>query len=160
MHRAINLKDDIDRLYILRKEGERGLASMEDFVNTSTKRLENYIKKSKEKTNHDVTLRDRLKCPYQLLKLNWLFSNSCIFFIYSKIKFFISKCPCCEVISLNDCIIRFVSFQSNLSRHMTSTLFCFHFLNRNLMTKGDSLIPSETNVRELTSINRLPLKDL
>ena len=34
-HKALHLKDDIDRIYVSRKEGERGLASIEDSVDAS-----------------------------------------------------------------------------------------------------------------------------
>ena len=48
MHKALHPWDDIDRLYVSRKEGRR-LASIEDSVDTSKRRLEDDIKKSKEK---------------------------------------------------------------------------------------------------------------
>ena len=38
-------RDDVDRLCVSRKEGGRGLASIEDSVDTSINRLENYIQK-------------------------------------------------------------------------------------------------------------------
>ena len=38
-------KDDVDRLYVSRKEGERELASIEDTVDTSIQQLEDYIQK-------------------------------------------------------------------------------------------------------------------
>ena len=45
MHKALYPRDDVDRLYVSRKEGGRGLASIEDSVNTSIQRLEDYIQK-------------------------------------------------------------------------------------------------------------------
>ena len=45
MHKALHPRDDVDRLYVSRKEGERGLASIEDSVDTSIHRLENHIQK-------------------------------------------------------------------------------------------------------------------
>ena len=45
MHKALHPRDDVDRLYISRKEGERGLASIEDSVDASIQRLEDYIQK-------------------------------------------------------------------------------------------------------------------
>ena len=45
MHKALHPRDDIDRLYISRKEGGRGLASIEDTVDASIQRLKNYIEK-------------------------------------------------------------------------------------------------------------------
>ena len=45
MHKALYPRDDVDRLYVSRKEGGRGLASIEDSVDTSIHRLENYIQK-------------------------------------------------------------------------------------------------------------------
>ena len=35
MHKALHPKDDVDRLYVLRKKGRRGLAIIEDSVDTS-----------------------------------------------------------------------------------------------------------------------------
>ena len=45
MHKALHLRDDVDRLYVSRKEGGRGLASIEDSVDTSIQRLGDYIEK-------------------------------------------------------------------------------------------------------------------
>ena len=45
MHKALHPRDDVDRLYVSRKEGGRGLASIEDTVDTSIQRLEDYIEK-------------------------------------------------------------------------------------------------------------------
>ena len=46
MHLVLNLRDDIEGLYVLRKEGERGQASIKDTVDTSVKRLRDYIHKN------------------------------------------------------------------------------------------------------------------
>ena len=45
MHKALHPKDDVDRLYVPRKEGGRGLASIEDSVDTSIQPHEDYIEK-------------------------------------------------------------------------------------------------------------------
>ena len=45
MHKALHPRDDVDRLYVSRKEGGRGLASIEDSVDPSIQQLEDYIKK-------------------------------------------------------------------------------------------------------------------
>ena len=45
MHKALHPWDDVDRLYVSRKEGGRGLASIEDSVDASIQRLEDYIQK-------------------------------------------------------------------------------------------------------------------
>ena len=42
MYKALHPKDDVDRLNVSRKGG-RGLASIEDSVDASIKRLEDYI---------------------------------------------------------------------------------------------------------------------
>ena len=44
MHKSLHPRDDIDRLYVSRKEGERRFAGIEDNVNTSILLLE-YIEK-------------------------------------------------------------------------------------------------------------------
>ena len=43
MHKALHSRDDVDRQYVSRKEGGRGLTSFEDSVDASIRRLE-YIK--------------------------------------------------------------------------------------------------------------------
>ena len=45
MHKALHPRDDFDRLYVSRKEGGRGLASIEDNVDASIQRLEDHIVK-------------------------------------------------------------------------------------------------------------------
>ena len=47
MHKALHPRDDVDRLYVSRKEGGRGLTSIEDSVNASIQRLEDYTEKHK-----------------------------------------------------------------------------------------------------------------
>ena len=44
---ALHPRDDVNRLYVSRKEGGRGLASIEDSVDASIQRLEDYIEKHK-----------------------------------------------------------------------------------------------------------------
>ena len=44
MHKALHPRDDIDRLYVSRKEAGRGLASIEDSLDALI-RLEDYIEK-------------------------------------------------------------------------------------------------------------------
>ena len=45
IHTALHPRDDVDRLYASRKEGGRGLASIEDSVEASIQRLEHYTQK-------------------------------------------------------------------------------------------------------------------
>ena len=45
MHKALHPKDDFDRLYASRKEGGRGLPSIEYSVDASIQRLKDYIEK-------------------------------------------------------------------------------------------------------------------
>ena len=45
VHKALHPRDDVDRLYLLTKEGGRGLASIEDSVDASIQRLEDNIEK-------------------------------------------------------------------------------------------------------------------
>ena len=45
MHKALHPRDDGDRLYVSRKEGGRGLASIVDNVDAPIQRLEDYIEK-------------------------------------------------------------------------------------------------------------------
>ena len=45
MHKTLHPWDDVERLYVSRKDGGRGLASIEDSVDASLQRLEDYIGK-------------------------------------------------------------------------------------------------------------------
>ena len=45
MHKALHPRDDVDRLYVSRKEGGRGLARIEDSVDASIQRLDDNIQK-------------------------------------------------------------------------------------------------------------------
>ena len=52
MHKALYAWDKVDKLYVLRKEGEKGVASIEDIVDASKQRLEDLIKKVERNTNY------------------------------------------------------------------------------------------------------------
>ena len=66
MHKELNPRDDVDQLYLPRKEGGRGLASIEDSVDTSIQRLVAYIEKHERglitaiKNNTDNTIDNRM----------------------------------------------------------------------------------------------------
>ena len=45
MHKALHPRDDVNSLYVSRKEGGRGLANIENSVDASIQRLEDYIEK-------------------------------------------------------------------------------------------------------------------
>ena len=66
MHKALHPRDDVDRLYVPRKEGGRGLASIEDSVDASIQRLEDYIEKHERglitviSNDTDNTIDDRM----------------------------------------------------------------------------------------------------
>ena len=44
MHQVLHPRDDVDRLYVSRKEGGSGLVSIENSVNVLIQQLEDYIK--------------------------------------------------------------------------------------------------------------------
>ena len=52
MHKALYLRNDYDRLYVSRKEGERGLGSIADRVDSSIQRSEDYIEKARKRTDY------------------------------------------------------------------------------------------------------------
>ena len=52
MHKALHPRDDVDRLYVSRKEGRRGLTSIKDSVDASIQRLEDYIEKHETRTDY------------------------------------------------------------------------------------------------------------
>ena len=66
MHKVLHPSNDVDRLYISRKEGRRGLVSIEDSVYASIQRLEDYIGKHEGglltaiRNNTDNTMDDRM----------------------------------------------------------------------------------------------------
>ena len=66
MHKALHPRDDVNRLYVSRKEGGRGLASIEDSVDASKPRLEDYIEKHERglitaiRNDTDNTIDDRM----------------------------------------------------------------------------------------------------
>ena len=45
MHKALHPRDDVDKLYVSRKVGGRGLASIVENVDTSRQQLEDYIER-------------------------------------------------------------------------------------------------------------------
>ena len=49
MHNALHQKSNVDRLYILRKEGGRGLQGVEEAVKLINLGLQNYVKESRER---------------------------------------------------------------------------------------------------------------
>ena len=49
MHKAVHPKSNVDRLYISRNEGGRGLFSIEDTIETSKTGLKSYVQESKER---------------------------------------------------------------------------------------------------------------
>ena len=65
MHKALNPRDD-DRLYVSRKEGGRGLVGIEDSVDASIQRLEDYKEKHERglitaiRNDTDNTIDDRM----------------------------------------------------------------------------------------------------
>ena len=66
MHKALHPIDDVDILYVCRKEGRRGLASIEDSVDASIQRFEDYIEKHERgliaaiRNDTDNTIDDRM----------------------------------------------------------------------------------------------------
>ena len=66
MHKTLHPRDDVDRLYVSRKEGGRGLASIEDTLDASIQRFEDYIEKHKRglittiRNDTDYTIDERV----------------------------------------------------------------------------------------------------
>ena len=66
MHKALHPRDDVDSLYVPRKEGGRGLTIIEDSVDTSIQRLEDNIEKHERglitaiRNNTDNTIESRM----------------------------------------------------------------------------------------------------
>ena len=66
MHKALDLRDDVGRPYVSRKEGGRGLPSIEDNVDASIQRLNDNIEKHERglitaiRNDTDNTIDDRM----------------------------------------------------------------------------------------------------
>ena len=63
MHKALQPRDGVDRLYVSIKERGRGLASIEDSVDASIQRLEDYIEKHREATRNNTKTNRTEKPP-------------------------------------------------------------------------------------------------
>ena len=76
MHKALHPRDDVDRLYVPRKEGGRGLASIEDSVDTPIQRLEVYIETHERglimaiRNNTDNTIDNKMTIRVMVIR-NW-----------------------------------------------------------------------------------------
>ena len=58
MHKALHPSDDVDRLYVSRKEGGRGHASIEDSVDASIQRLKGgFITATRNETENAMSNR-------------------------------------------------------------------------------------------------------
>ena len=68
MHRALHPRNKVDRLYVSRKEGERGLASIEDSIDASIQRFEDYIGKHEGGLKFDHTNKWYMHNPASVLK--------------------------------------------------------------------------------------------
>ena len=85
MHKALLPRDDVDRLYVSRKKGGRGLASIEVSVDASIQRLEDYIGKHKRglvtaiRNNTDNTINNKMtitrKQKWEEKQLYWRFKR-------------------------------------------------------------------------------------
>ena len=69
MHKALHPRDDFDGLYVSRKEGGRGLTSIEDSFDASLQRLEDYQEKHERglitaiRNNTNNTIDNRMTIP-------------------------------------------------------------------------------------------------
>ena len=76
LHKALPPRDDVDRLYVSRKEGRRGLISIEDSIDASIQRLEGYIEKHERRlitairNDSDNTIDERMTTRKQKWKKN------------------------------------------------------------------------------------------
>ena len=89
MHKALHPRNDVNRLYVSRKEGGGGLASIEDNTDTSVQRYEDYIEKpagrlitvtqndtENRKTNiMTITRKQKLEEKQLYWRFKWLINN-------------------------------------------------------------------------------------
>ena len=65
MHKALHQTDDVYRLYVTRKEGERVLVSIEDSVDSSLQRLKDYMKKEERLITESRTSTENIRSTEQ-----------------------------------------------------------------------------------------------
>ena len=71
MHKALHTRDDVERLYVSRKEGGRGLACIKDSADALMQRLEDYIEKqeggliSASRNDNDNTKTNRMTITWK-----------------------------------------------------------------------------------------------
>ena len=85
MHKALHPRDVVDRLYVLRKEGGRGLVSIEDSADVSIQRLKDKIQKHDRglitaiRNDNDNTMGNRMtisrKQKWEGKQLYWHFKR-------------------------------------------------------------------------------------
>ena len=63
MHKALHPRDDVDRLYVSKKDGGRGLASIENSVDASIQRQEDYIKRAEEDWLQQQEIIEKTQAP-------------------------------------------------------------------------------------------------
>ena len=82
MHKALHPRDDTDRLYVPKKEGERGLVGIEDRVDASIQWLKDYIKSVEEyrlqppetiQTTRESKEQNKQKTKMRRKTLEWTF---------------------------------------------------------------------------------------
>ena len=61
MHKALNPRDDVDRIYVSRKEGGKGVASIEDSVDASIQQLEDNIEKRTGRLTATINNTDNIR---------------------------------------------------------------------------------------------------
>ena len=70
MQKALQPRDDVDRLYVSRKEGGRRLSRIENSVYASIKRLDDYIEKH-ERELITSTKNDTVNTKTNIMTINW-----------------------------------------------------------------------------------------
>ena len=80
MYKALRSKNDVDKLYEIRKELPRGLDSMEEFVDMVTQVLEEYSTKKKinqiiAKTRMNTRTHTQKKNFFNSIKQKWVETN-------------------------------------------------------------------------------------
>ena len=71
VQKALHPRDDINSLYVSRKERRRGLASIDDNINISMRRNEDYVKKDKKKKRLITAIRNNKNNKMINRKLKW-----------------------------------------------------------------------------------------
>ena len=71
VHKALHHRDDLESLYVSRKEGGSELASIEDSIDASIRRLEDYIQKRGGRLITSISNNTDMRTDRMIINKKW-----------------------------------------------------------------------------------------